>query len=409
MGRQTIDSEVGAKRRREFMRCLLDDLTALEFMLERDMIEADLRRIGAEQELFLVDSHYRPAPAALAILGAIDDPRFTTELGLFNLEINLSPRVYGGRCLSELEQELLEATAKLNETARKQGVAPVLCGILPTLRKSDLGLDNMTPTERYRALNEAMSTLRGGAYEFHIKGLDELLLKHDSVMLESCNASFQVHFQVGGREFPNLYNIAQVVAAPVLAAGANSPLLFGRRLWRETRIALFQQAIDTRSSMHFLRERSPRVHLRRPLGRTVGARAVPGRHLTIPHAGHGGERAGRDRDARGGSDPRTAVVVSVQQHGLPLEPRMLRRDRRQAALTHRESRAPVRTDRRRRSGQRGLLVRLDRRAGEQDRRRDPADLVRGRQDELRRSGASRARHAVRLVPRRNRTGGQPDL
>ena len=124
---------------------------------------------------------------------------------------------------------------------------------------ADLGLENMTPHPRYYALNEAMGALRDGAYELYIKGLDELLLKHDSVMLEACNASFQIHFQSDADEFPNLYNIAQVVAAPVLAAATNSPLLFGRRLWRETRIALFQQSVDTRSSMDFLRERSPRV------------------------------------------------------------------------------------------------------------------------------------------------------
>jgi CBS domain-containing protein len=104
-----------------------------------------------------------------------------------------------------------------------------------------------------------MNRLRGGAYEFHIKGLDELLVKHDSVMLEACNASFQVHFQVGAKEFPSLYNIAQLVAAPVLAVAVNSPMLFGRQLWMETRIALFQQAVDTRSIGHHLRERSPRV------------------------------------------------------------------------------------------------------------------------------------------------------
>jgi CBS domain-containing protein len=117
----------------------------------------------------------------------------------------------------------------------------------------------MTPIPRYFALNRALSRLRGRAYEFRIKGVDELLVKHDSVMLEACNTSFQVHFQVGSDEFANLYNVAQAVAAPILAVASNSPLLFGRRLWRETRIALFQQAVDTRSSSEHLRERSPRV------------------------------------------------------------------------------------------------------------------------------------------------------
>jgi CBS domain-containing protein/gamma-glutamylcysteine synthetase len=259
VGQQIVNPELDARQRREFMRCLLDDLLALEHILENDLIETGVRRIGAEQELFLVDSHWRPAPAALKLLERLEDPRYTTELGLFNLEINLEPRVFGGRCLSILEQELLGTIEQLRRQAKEQGLDIVLTGILPTLRKSDLDLENMTPKERYHALNRAMSALRGGAYEFHIKGLDELLLKHDSVMLEACNASFQVHFQASASEFANLYNIAQVVAAPVLAAGANSPVLFGRQLWRETRIALFQQAVDTRSSMHFLRERSPRV------------------------------------------------------------------------------------------------------------------------------------------------------
>jgi CBS domain-containing protein len=223
------------------------------------MIESDARRIGAEQELFLVDAQMRPAAAALELLSGLDDPHVTTELGLFNLELNLDPQPFGGACLSRLEAQLEGLLERLRAGAREREVEIVLTGILPTLRMSDLGVENMTPLQRYQQLNRAMSAMRGGAYEFYIKGLDELLLKHDSVMLEACNASFQVHMQASGEEFANLYNVAQIATAPLLAAGANSPLLFGRRLWNETRIALFQQAVDTRSSMRFLRERSPRV------------------------------------------------------------------------------------------------------------------------------------------------------
>jgi len=259
MGKKSANVELDGEQRRVFMRRLLDDLRALERMLNEGMIEEGVRRVGAEQEMFLIDRNWRPANAALDLLEKMDDSRFTTELGLFNLELNLAPQIFGGECLRNMERQLNELLNKLRRIAGESGVEIVLAGILPTLRKSDLGLENMTPKPRYFALNRAMSALRGGAYEFHIKGLDELLVRHDSLMLEACNASFQVHFQVGGHEFPNLYNIAQVVAAPVLAAGVNSPLLFGRQLWRETRIALFQQAVDTRSSIHFLRERYPRV------------------------------------------------------------------------------------------------------------------------------------------------------
>jgi CBS domain-containing protein len=259
MGEKKIKTELDGEDRRSFMRHLLDDLRALEETIERGLIESGKRRVGAEQEMFLVDPSWRPAPASLDMLREIDDPHFTTELGLFNLEINLDPHEFGGRCLRMMEDQLNDLLNMARSVGDRLGVNVVLTGILPTIRKSDLGLENMTPHERYKTLNRAMNELRGGAYEFRIKGLDELYVRHDSVMLEACNASFQVHFQVGADEFANLYNISQAVAAPVIAAATNSPLLFGKQLWRETRIALFQQAVDTRSSSHHLRERSPRV------------------------------------------------------------------------------------------------------------------------------------------------------
>lgn len=228
-------------------------------MIANGMIETGVRRIGAEQELFLVDHAWRPAPVAMEILAAIDDPHYTTELARFNLEINLDPLVFSGDCLSRMERELDALLAKVRAATHQHDADIVLTGILPTLRKSDLTLTNMTPKPRYLALSEAMNQLRGGDYEFRLKGTDELIVKHDSVMLEACCTSFQVHYQVGAEEFATLYNLAQAVTAPVLAAATNAPLLFGRRLWRETRIPLFQQAVDTRSASHHLRERSPRV------------------------------------------------------------------------------------------------------------------------------------------------------
>ena len=259
MGDHDVKTNEGGNVRREFMRHLFNDLHALENMLAEDLIESDIRRIGAEQEMFLIDRSARPAMVAVELLERLADDKFTTELGQFNLELNLPPLVFGGDCLSRLETELVDRLDHVKRVAAEMDTQILLTGILPTLRKSDLALSNMTPEPRYFALNDSMNALRGGAYELHIKGVDELLLKHDSVMLEACNASFQVHFQVGAEEFANLYNIAQAIAAPVLAAAVNSPVLFGRRLWAETRIALFQQSVDTRSALADLRERSPRV------------------------------------------------------------------------------------------------------------------------------------------------------
>ncbi len=259
MGEQKVSKQTDQHARRTFMKALLNDVRALEKMLDEGRIESGVRRIGAEQEVFLVDSERQVAPAAMEILDRIDDERFTTELARYNLEFNLDPHVFGGSCLADMEKQLNDLLDRLREVAAQRKVDVVLTGILPTLRQSDLGLHNMTPLPRYFALNEALTGLRGGTYDLHIKGIDELSVKHDSVMYESCNTSFQVHFQVGPEEFARLYNIAQAVTPPVLAAATNSPLLFGRRLWRESRIALFQQAVDTRSTGHHAQERQPRV------------------------------------------------------------------------------------------------------------------------------------------------------
>ncbi|WP_228350338.1 CBS domain-containing protein [Rhodocaloribacter litoris] len=246
---------------RRFTRHLIQDVQALEYMLQENLFETGVRRVGAEQELFLVDERFQPAPVAKEILDLNTDPRLGTELTRFNLEYNLQPYVFTGDCLRRIEHEINEMLQYVRSLSRQVGAEVVLVGILPTVHLSDLGLDNMAPMPRYFALNDAIMRLRGGRpAQYQIRGVDELFFQHDNILVEGCNTSFQTHFQVSPEAFPHCYNIAQLIAAPCLAAATNSPVLFGKRLWRETRIALFQQAVDTRSSNLYLREMSPRVH-----------------------------------------------------------------------------------------------------------------------------------------------------
>jgi hypothetical protein len=156
MGTQDITGDLDAANLREFITQLLHDLQALERMLDHGAIVSGVRRIGAEQELFLVDRSWRPAPIAMEILETVNDPHFTTELGRFNLEINLDPLELGGDCLARMEHQLDALLAMVREIAHGHNAEAALTGILPTLRKSDLGLDNMTPRPRYLALNAAM-------------------------------------------------------------------------------------------------------------------------------------------------------------------------------------------------------------------------------------------------------------
>lgn len=260
MGLQDVKRSVSAADMRRFTRQIIQDVRALEHMLREGMFETDVRRIGAEQELFLVDDRSQPAPVVEELLALNSDPRLVTELTRFNVEVNLEPSVFNGTCLREMEAQLNEALEMVRGLAGQVGAHPVMAGILPTIHLSDLRIENMAPMPRYRELNDVIMGLKEGKAQYQIRGTDELFFEHDNILVEGCNTSFQTHFQVSPGEFPHLYNIAQLVAAPVLAAATNSPILFGKRLWKETRIALFQQAVDTRSSNLYLRDMSPRVH-----------------------------------------------------------------------------------------------------------------------------------------------------
>jgi CBS domain-containing protein len=254
-----ITGEHTAARHREFMHAILADLRALERMIAENLFETGVRRIGAEQEMFIIDKTWTPAPGVLPMIAKLKDDHYTTELGQFQLEANCDPQELTGLGLSLMQAQLDDLVDRARKAANELGLDVVLMGILPTMRKTDLSMANMVPSERYLALNKVVTDMRGGKFEFSIKGLDELIIEHDSVMLEACNSSFQVHLQVAPAEFARLYNIAQILAGPIMAISANSPIFFGRRLWAETRIALFRQAVDTRSHTHHIRETEARV------------------------------------------------------------------------------------------------------------------------------------------------------
>ena len=260
MGEQNISTTVDEEHLRNFMKALLDDVVALEALLETDRFESGVRRVGAEQEMFLVDRSLRPASVVTDVLERLTDPRFTTELARFNLEANLSPQVFNSSCLRRMEDELNELIGMARDGARACGADVLLTGILPTLRKGDLGLDNMTPKPRYLELNRTLRRLRGGDFHVLIRGIEDFETTHDNVMLESCNTSFQVHFQVSPEEFAKFYNLAQAITGPLLAAAVNSPVLLKHRLWHETRIALFERSVDTRPTGRGERGARPRVH-----------------------------------------------------------------------------------------------------------------------------------------------------
>lgn len=260
MGEERVSLARTNAEMQRFMKAVLRDVRALEQMLRDGWFETDPIRIGAEQELCLIDAHAKAAPWCMQALEKLaGQPQFTTEFARFNLESNLSPQVFAGDCFKRMETELQGHVDSAREVLRSLGGDVLMAGILPTIRPSDLDLKNLTPLQRYRALAEAISSRRGGQLDLKIQGTDELRMTVDSPLLEACNTGFQVHLQVAPDDFVSKYNMAQLITAPVLAAGVGSPLFFGKRLWAETRIALFQQSVDTRNVGEHLREDNPRV------------------------------------------------------------------------------------------------------------------------------------------------------
>lgn len=260
MGEQKVSTESGGSEMRRFTQSVLNDLQAFEKMIDGKMFEDDKLRIGAEQEMFLIDSSMCPAPIATEIIADANDTRLTTEIGRFNIEANLTPLDFSGNCLSELENELYEVFDVVKSSAKKLHSDAVLVGILPTIQESDLVIENLTPLPRYKELNRILTAMQGDDRGIYIKGLDELNLHLGDTFSEFCNTSFQIHLQVPISEFVNSYNWAQAIAAPVLASAVNSSLLLGHRLWYETRIALFKQATDIRSHAIQARSQMTRVN-----------------------------------------------------------------------------------------------------------------------------------------------------
>lgn len=233
------------KKNLKFIERLTSEIELLENLINNEELE-DHGRIGAEQEFCLLDDNYRANPINKKILKGINNDGFVTEIAKFNMELNLEPLEINKTCLRRLEKNILNKMSVANKFASKFDTKLILTGILPTVRKYDLRFDNITNNQRYFELCESINKIRGENYKLRIRGIDELVFEHDSPLVEGCNTGYQFHLQIGPKDFARMYNISQLISGPVLAISTNSPMLFGKRLWHETRIAVFQQSTDTR-------------------------------------------------------------------------------------------------------------------------------------------------------------------
>lgn len=221
-------------------------LTALEQITTRPGFGDGPLSVGAELELDLVDEDELPCPKNREVLARLGDPRVTHEMDRFNLEINTTPVAFAGAPWSALATELGQTLTVLERAAQEHGAHIVPIGILPTFSAADFAPGALTDSRRYRALSAGIRRLRRSPFPIRIDGTDRLELEWDDVSLEGANTSLQIHLRIPPARFAAVYNAAQIATAPVLAIAGNSPLFLGKRLWNETRIALFRQSVDDR-------------------------------------------------------------------------------------------------------------------------------------------------------------------
>jgi gamma-glutamyl:cysteine ligase YbdK (ATP-grasp superfamily) len=232
------------KQHREKVRKGLDVLAR---MLNESRFDFERPMVGLEIELNLVDDELQPAMRNAEVLKAIADPSFQTELGRFNIEVNVAPRRLAGGGFSSFEQSVRTSLNDADSRAHDAGGKLVMIGILPTLRAEHVTLESVSENPRYSLLDQQIFAARGEDLEIVIDGVERLHMISDTIMPEAACTSTQVHLQVSPEDFAGYWNAAEAIAGVQVAVGANSPFLFGKALMAESRIPLFEQSTDTRA------------------------------------------------------------------------------------------------------------------------------------------------------------------
>ncbi|MEX2550522.1 MAG: hypothetical protein WD638_09860 [Nitriliruptoraceae bacterium] len=259
MGRELEETRFTREDRQRYREKVKRDLAALRQMLEEGRFETQRKLIGIEVEFYVVDGDGEPMMINAELLSRIESADFQTELAQFNIEFNLAPHKLVGTVFREIEEELQTSFAFADRRAEELDAHVAMVGIIPTLKDLHVTIQNLSANPRYHLLNEQILEARGEDVQVEIEGVERLALRASSIAMEAAATSVQLHLQVSPDGFASAWNAAQAIAGAQVAVGANSPFLLGKELLRETRIALFEQTIDTRSEELTAQGVRPRV------------------------------------------------------------------------------------------------------------------------------------------------------
>lgn len=251
MGQEIQNSHFSEQDFALFRQKLQSETASLKRLFETTQLSQEGPVAGFEIEAWLINQAGEPVPKNETFLKALNDPMVVHELSRFNIEMNIEPDKLQGNVFSTMEKSLSATWKRCTETARELDTEIIMIGILPSVRDEDLTLDNMTKSNRYKALNKQVMQLRNGVpLHLDIRGREKLKADHFDVMLESAATSFQIHLQTPLHQATGFFNLAMLLSGPMVAVTANSPYLFGHELWDETRIPLFEQAVECGELAH---------------------------------------------------------------------------------------------------------------------------------------------------------------
>jgi hypothetical protein len=259
VGQQVAARTFSREDRQRYRAKVRANLDVFARMLGEARFHPERRSFGLEIELNLTDDTGDPALVNAAALEAIADPAFQTELGQFNVEINVPPRLLEGEVFTDLERDARASLNDAEERARTVGAHMMIIGILPTVTLEHLRAEVFSANPRYALLNEQIFAARGEDLEISIEGVERLSTHADTIAPEAACTSVQLHQQVDPEAFAPYWNAAQAIAGVQVAVAANSPFFCGKELWRETRIAVFEQSTDTRPEELKVQGVRPRV------------------------------------------------------------------------------------------------------------------------------------------------------
>ena len=259
MGRNIDEVRFTREDRPHYREKVKRDLEVLRRMLDTGAFETERKLVGVEVEFYVVDTDGAPMMINAELLDRLESEDFQTELAQFNIEFNLAPHKLVGTVFREIEEELETSFLHAHRRAQELDAHVVMIGIMPTLTDLDLTIQNLSASPRYHLLNEQIFEARGEDLQVEIEGPETLTTRVSSITMEAAATSVQLHLQVSPDGFATAWNAAQAAAAAQVAVGANSPFLLGKELWRETRIALFEQSIDTRTEELTAQGVRPRV------------------------------------------------------------------------------------------------------------------------------------------------------